>query len=153
CRRLVEIGVSHGYSSLWLAHAARLTGGRLTSLEISASNVKIARQNLEEAGLSDLVEIVLGDAREILRTVHGPLDFVLLDSWDDTYVECLEIIVPLLRPGGLLVTDNVTPREPSISSFVRALEDHPLMETVNVPIGRDIQVSAKALDRRVDEQQ
>ncbi|MDP7619469.1 MAG: class I SAM-dependent methyltransferase [Dehalococcoidia bacterium] len=146
CRRLVEVGGSHGYSSLWLAHAARLTGGRLTSLEVSATNVEIARQNLEEAGLSDLVEIVLGDARKTLRAVHGPLDFVLLDSWDDTYVECLGIIVPLLRPGGLLVTDNVTAGEPGTAPLVMALEDHPLMETVNVPIGRDIQVSAKTLD-------
>ncbi len=146
CKAVVEVGVSHGYSSLWLAHAVRLTGGRLTSLEVSATNVEIARQNIAEAGLSDMVEIVLGDARKTLRTVRGPLDFVLLDSWDDTYVECLAIIVPLLRPGGLLVTDNVTPGEAGTEPLVRALEDHPQMETVNVPIGRDIQVSAKKVD-------
>ena len=146
CKAVVEVGVSHGYSSLWLAHAVRLTGGRLTSLEVSATNVEIACQNIAEAGLSNMVDIVLGDARKTLRSVQGPLDFVLLDSWDDTYVECLGIIVPLLRPGGLLVADNVTPGEPGTVPLVKALENHPLMETLNVPIGRDIQVSAKKAD-------
>ena len=146
CRRLVEVGVSRGYSTLWLAHAPRLTGGRLTSLEFSPANVEFARQNLIDAGLSDMVDLVPGDARKTLSTLEGPLDFVLLDSWEETYVDCLKLIVPLLRPGGLLVADNVTVGEADTAAFVEALHGHPLMETVHVPIGREIQVSIKRLD-------
>ena len=145
CNRLVEVGVSHGYSTLWLAHAARLTGGTVTSLEINPKNIEFARRNLADAGLSDAVDLVLGDARDTLSTLSGPIDFFLLDSWEDVYLECLELIVPLLRPGGLLVADNVTAGTARTDAFVQALHDHQDIETINVPIGRNIQVSAKRL--------
>ena len=145
CKRLVEIGVAFGYSTIWLAHAARLTGGRLTSLEINPKTLEFGRRNVAEAGLSDVVDFVEGDALETLRDIRGPLDFVMMDCWEELYIPGLELIVPLLRPGGLLVTDNVTPGEPGTDPFIRALREHPMMETVSVPIGRDIEVSAKSL--------
>ena len=145
CKVLVEIGVAHGYSTICLAQAARATGGKLTSLEIRPKALEIARQNLAEAGLSDMVEFLQGDARELLRTIQGPVDFVLLDCWEDVYVDCLKLIVPLLRPGGLLVADNVTPGNPESDNYIRALHDNPEIETVSVPIGRNIEVSGKTL--------
>lgn len=146
CTTLVEIGVSHGYSTLWLADAARITGGRLTSLEVSPRSIERARRNLDEGGLRDMVDFVEGDARETLRSLHGPVDFVLLDCWDALYVECLPLIVPLLTSGGLLVADNVTPGKPDSDSYISAVRACPQLETVSVPIGRDIEVSVKRLD-------
>ena len=145
CKALVEVGVAHGYSTIWLAHAARITGGRLTSLEVNPKSIEIARRNLAEGGLSDMVDFVLGDGRETLRTINGPIDFVLLDCWEYLYVDCLNLIAPILRPGGLLVADNVTPGTPEADRYIQALKEHPLMETVSVPIGRNIELSLRRL--------
>ena len=144
-KRIVELGVAHGYSTIWLAHAARITGGRVTSLEINPRAIELASKNLDEAGLADYVDFVLGDARETLRSLEGPIDFMLFDCWEWLYVECLDLTVPLLRPGGLLVADNVTAGEPGVAEYLDALREHPLMETVSVPIGRDLEVSGKKL--------
>ena len=125
-QRLVEIGGSYGYSTVWLAHAARITGGQFTSLEVNPKLIEIAKRNVAEAGLTDNVTHISGDARETLVSVEGPLDFVLLDCWEPLYVELpldfvlldcweplyvelLDLIAAKLRPGGLLVADNVIP--------------------------------------------
>jgi len=146
CKRLVEIGGAYGYSAIWLAHAARITGGCFTSLEINPKLIEIGRRNLEEAGLADMVESVQGDAKETLDTLETPLDFVLLDCWEPLYVELLNIIAPKLRPGGILVADNVLPGHPDSDQYIQALHGHPLMETVSVPIGRGIEVSTRRLE-------
>ena len=145
CKRIVELGVAHGYSTIWLAHAARITGGRVTSLEINPGALDIARKNLDEAGLADYVDFILGDARETLKSLEGPIDFILMDCWEWLYVDCLEVAAPLLRPGGLLVADNVTAGDPGVAEYQEALRSHPLMQTVTVPIGRDLEVSGKKL--------
>ncbi len=145
-RKVLEIGASHGYSTVILADAVGVTGGSLTSLEISEDNVQTTTVNLAEAGLSDHVTIVHGDAMETISGVSGPLDFVLLDCWEEVYVPLYPHVIQLLRPGGLIVADNVTAGAQGTAEFVQTLEADPIMETVNVPIGRDIQVSAKRFD-------
>ncbi len=145
-KRLVEIGSSHGYSSVWLAHAARITGGQFTSLEVNPKLVEIAKQNVAEAGLTDNVTFIAGDARETMSSVEGPLDFVLLDCWEPLYVELLDLIASKLHPGGLLVADNVIPGREGSDEYIQALTDHPLMETVSVPIGKEIEVSVRRLE-------
>ena len=146
CKRIMEIGAAYGYSAIWLAHAARITGGRLTSLEINPKLIEIGRRNVEEAGLADMVDYVPGDARETLDTLETPLDFVLLDCWEPLYVEILDTLAPKLRPGGILVADNVNPGNPDSDQYIQALHEHPLMETVSVPIGREIEVSTRKLE-------
>ena len=143
CKQLVEIGGAYGYSAIWLAHAARITGGRLTSLEINPKLIEIAMRNVAEAGLIDMVEFVPGDARETLGTVETPFDFVLLDCWEWLYVEMLDLLATKLRPGGILVADNIDPEKEESGLYIQALHNHPLMETVSVPIGRGIEVSVR----------
>ena len=92
CKQLVEIGGAYGYSAIWLAHAARITGGQLTSLEINPKLIEIAPQNVAEAGLIDRVEFVPGDVRETLSTIETPFDFVLLGCWERLYVEMLDML-------------------------------------------------------------
>ena len=145
-KRLVEIGGSYGYSSVWLAHAARITGGQFTSLEVNPKLIEIAKRNVAETGLTDNATHISGDARETLVSVEGPLDFVLLDCWEPLYVELLDLIAAKLRPGGLLVADNVIPGREGSDEYIQALADHPLMETVSVPIGKEIEVSVKRLE-------
>ena len=145
CKNLVEIGGAYGYSAIWLAHAARITGGRLISLEINPKLIEIGRRNLEEAGLGGMVETIQGDARETIESLETPFDFVLLDCWEWLYVEILDTLAQKLRPGGLLVADNVNPGNPDSDHYIQALHEHPLMETVSVPIGREIEVSMRKL--------
>ena len=145
-KRLVEIGGSYGYSAVWLAHATRITGGQFTSLEVNPKLIEIAKRNVAEAGLTDNVTHISGDARETLVSVEGPLDFVLLDCWEPLYVELLDLIAAKLRPGGLLVADNVIPGREGSDEYIQALADHPLMETISVPIGKEIEVSVKRLE-------
>ena len=145
CKRIVELGGAYGYSAIWLAHAARITGGSVTSLEISPKLIKIGRQNLEETGLADMVETIQGDALETLPTLEDPLDFVLLDCWEWLYVDILKILAPKLRPGGLVLADNVNPGNEDSDNFIQALHEHPLMEAVSVPIGREIEIITRKL--------
>ncbi len=141
--KLVEIGVAYGYSTIWLAHVSRLTGGKLHSLEINPKLIEIASQNVAKAGLSDQVNFVLGDARENVASIDAPFDFVLLDCWEWLYVEMLGILEAKLRPGALIVADNVHPGVQECDRFAEAVSAHPSFETVYVPIGRDVQVCMK----------
>ena len=134
-KKIMEVGVSHGYSTVWLAHAARLTGGRLTALEVNPKSIEIASRNLAEAGLSDYVDFVQGDAIQTLRTLDGPFEFILLDCWDRLYPEMLPHVMPLLGPNGLMATDNVDPHDPASAHFRRLLQKYPFIQTVNVPLG------------------
>src|SRR5277367_6254714 len=87
-RTIVEIGASYGYSTVWFAEAARATGGRVISFELDASKVDYIRPRLERAGLTAFVEFRIGDAREQLRSLDMPIDFVLIDLWKDLYIPC-----------------------------------------------------------------
>src|SRR5215470_15342753 len=104
-RRILEVGTSNGFSTIWLADAARATGGRVTTLELNPDKIALARTNLGKAGLADVVDIVEGKAADTLATLPGPFDLVFLDADRPSYLTYLELVVPRLRTGGLLVAD------------------------------------------------
>ena len=104
---ILEVGSSYGYSTVWLAEAARETGGKLISLEIHPEKQKYARESIQKAGLDRFVDFRLGDARESLGKLTGKVDFVLLDLWKDIYIPCFELFYPRLKPGALIVADNM----------------------------------------------
>lgn len=144
-RKIIEVGVSHGYSTIWIAHAVRITGGHLQSIELNPRNIDYATRNLQEAGLSEQVDIKKGDARDILSTTDGPIDLIFMDCWESVYVDLLKLIIPILRPGGLLIADNVTPGHEDSDKYIAALHDDVHMDTISVPIGRNIEISSKKL--------
>ena len=135
-RRIAEIGTSGGYSTGWLAAAARETGGHVTTLEIDPAKVERARGNLSDAGLESFVTVVEGDARRTLATLEGPVDLAFLDAEKELYLDLLEPLVRLLRPGGLLVADNLLSHAEELAGFRAAAEAHPELECVLVPIPR-----------------
>lgn len=141
---ILEIGTSHGYSTVWLAEAARATGGVVITLDLAEQKQAYARERLRSAGLSDQVEFVLGDALESLRDLPGPFDFVLLDLWKNLYTPCFELFYPKLNAGALIVADNVTYPE-DIKGVVKAYQTRvrsaPGMESLMVPIGNGIELS------------
>ncbi|WP_079194341.1 O-methyltransferase [Streptomyces sp. CB02923] len=106
-RTVVEVGGSVGYSTLWLAEAVRATGGRLYSIEVDPGKQAEQRDNVAEAGLADVVELTTLEAPALVPTLTGPVDLVLLDHWKELYVRDFDACWPALRPGGLVLADNI----------------------------------------------
>ncbi len=141
--RILEVGTSNGYSTIWLADAARATGGRVTTLELNPAKVKLARENLARAGLADRVEVLEGRAVDSLGTLPGPLDFVFLDADRGNYLTYLELVVPRLVPGGLLVADNVSSHAQELHDYLARVKSHPALFSVTVPVGKGEEISFK----------
>jgi len=143
-KRLVELGTSYGYSTLFLAQAARQTGGTLMTFEIDESKQRFARHEIEEAGLGGSVEWHLGDATALLRTIEGSVDFALIDLWKDLYVPCFEILYPKLSEHAVVAADNMLePRyvradAEAYRALVRSKSD---IQSVLLPIGNGIELS------------
>jgi predicted O-methyltransferase YrrM len=148
-RRILELGTSYGYSTVWLAEAARQTGGKVVSLDVAPGTQAYAREKLAAAGLSDQVELVSADALEFLKTWTQPLDFVLVDLWKDLYVPCLELFFPRLAPGALVAADNMlrpSPTHDNARAYRRAVRAKPGIESVLLDIGSGIELSRLAAE-------
>ncbi len=124
---IVEFGTSFGISTIYLAAAARQTGGRVIGSELEPSKAKKAQANLEEAGLADVVEIRVGDAMQTLKDIDGPIDLLFLDGWKDLYVPVAQLLEPNLRHGALVLADNIHTFRAEIQAYVdhMAREDGP----------------------------
>jgi predicted O-methyltransferase YrrM len=107
-KRIVEVGTSIGYTALWLGEAARATGGHVIGMEAIEAKHQQAVGHIARAGLSDVVEIRLGDAKKIVQELTGPIDLVFLDAWKDDYFAYFDALLPKLRVGGGIVADNIT---------------------------------------------
>ncbi len=134
-RRVLEVGTSNGYSTIWLAWAARDTGGHVETIERAAQKVALARANLERAGLSDRVTIHQGVALAVLRDLTGPFDLIFLDADRPNYLAYADLLLARLRVGGLLVTDNVVSHAHELGDFLARLKGDPTLESVTIPIG------------------
>jgi predicted O-methyltransferase YrrM len=140
---IYEIGTSAGYSTLWLAVAARPLGRKVTTFELLPEKVKLAQETFQAAGVETTVELVAGDAREYLEN-YDHFAFVFLDAEKEVYADCYELIVPRLVKGGLLVADNaINHREALAPVLERALSDE-RVDALIVPIGRGELVCRKA---------
>jgi predicted O-methyltransferase YrrM len=144
-RSILEIGTSNGYSTLWLAEAARDMGGRVTTVELSDSKVALASANFARAGLASVIELVHGDATSVLtRSAADAFDFVFLDSERSEYPGWWVHLRRVLRPGGLLVVDNATSHREEMAPFVALLEADRSFATSLVPVGKGELLAVKA---------
>jgi predicted O-methyltransferase YrrM len=144
---IVELGSSFGYSTLYLAEAARRTGGTLYSYEIRQEKQQHARERIAAAELTPHVQWRLGDAVQLLADQPGPIDFVLLDLWKDMYIPCLDVFHPNLAPNGLIVADNMLYPEfnrPDGAAYRTAVRAKPEMEAVLLPIGQGIDLACRS---------
>lgn len=144
-KRVVELGTSTGYSGIWLALGLRKAGGKLITFEIDRERAGIAQENFRRAGVSDIIEIVLGDANVETRKVTGNLDMVFSDADKENYLSYFRILSPLLRKGGLFVSDNM--RRPSPDpAYVRAITADPAYDTVFINMeGQGMGITSKKL--------
>jgi len=133
--RTIEIGTSAGYSTLWVALACRLRGRRVTTFEFMAEKIALARETFAVAGVTDVVELVCGDARDYLDDLDD-IAFCFLDAEKEIYGECYEAVVPRLKSGGLLVADNAIDHASTLQPMLdRALADE-RVDAMIVPIAK-----------------
>lgn len=149
-RRVVEAGTSYGVSTIYLAAAVRDTvaaeGGEgvVIGTEHEPQKVAAARGHLDEAGLGDYAEIREGDLRETLRDLEGPIDFMLVDIWIPMALPALELVTPVLRPGALVVCDNVVSgRREYVDYLARVRDPAGPFLSVTVPGQGGLEISMK----------
>jgi predicted O-methyltransferase YrrM len=144
-RNIVEFGTSFGISTIHLASAVRDNGGgRVITTELTPDKARRARQNLEEAGLADLVDIRQGDALLTLRDLEDPVDLLLLDGWKNLYLPVLQRVEPRLRPGAVVIADDLDVFPEAHKPYLEYIRnpDNGYV-SVEVPLGDRIEVSLR----------
>jgi predicted O-methyltransferase YrrM len=139
---ILELGTSYGYSTIWLAEAARSTGGRLTTMELHGYKAAHARDMAGQAGLAEHVDFKIGDAVQMITELPHGIDFVLIDLWKEFYVPCLEAFYPKLNPGAIIVADNIIrPGKDGALRYVETVRAKPGMSSILLPVGAGLEVS------------
>ncbi len=141
-KRVVEIGTSTGESATWMALALRATNGHVYTHEIDEGRAKVAEENFRKAGVDELITIVMGDAHETVKKYLDPdspmyvdtdqnqyIDILFLDADKEGYIDYLNKLMPLLRPGGLIIAHNMNTRQADMN-FVKAITEDPRLETL-----------------------
>lgn len=141
--RMLEIGTSSGYSTIWLAWCARATGGSVISIDHSAGKLALAGANLNRAGLRQFVELLEGDATELARAVPGPFDFVFFDSVQVRPHLQLEWLLPKLTDDALVLADNTLSHPEGMAPFLAMIDAQPGFQRVVVPVGKGLCVACK----------
>ena len=135
-KRILEIGTSTGYSTLWLAYAAQATSAKIITLEIDAERSELAHQNAVDFSLDRFVEFLVSDAQDYLHQTTEKFDFILLDAERDAYCDYWNYLPQILKEkGGLLVVDNVVSHESEVKDFLNLIRDNPKFSTAILPIG------------------
>ena len=142
--RALEIGAASGYSAIWIGLGLRETGGRLVTIEYDPQRAKEAQANIGRAGLSDIVQVVPGDAFKAIPGIQGQFDFVFLDAWKRDYQRFFEMVYPRMPGRGLFVAHNVLNKKSEMGDFLATIETHPnLFTTIVAPSGEGVSVSVK----------
>lgn len=150
-KRVLEFGTCLGYSTIWIAQALKETGGRLISVEYNKDLYEATKRNVKLAGLSEFVDLILGDANEIIDKVEGPFDIILQDSDKSLYSAMLERCISLTRKSGLIIADDVLFKpmgipekfsQPVHEYVKKVFADKRLYSTI-LPIGDGLAISTK----------
>ena len=140
-KRILEVGTSNGFSTIWLALAARDRAGAVTTIEVSEGKTSLARENFKRAGVEDVVEIINGAAFDVVPTLAGPFDFVFLDAEKREQRRYLEELLSSLAANALVVSDNVIDLGRSLTDYLDFVRNDPRFVSVMIPIGNGEEVS------------
>jgi predicted O-methyltransferase YrrM len=142
--RVLEIGTSNGYSTIRLAAAVAPVGGRVTSIDRNPDKHALARANLRRAGLLDRVELLIGDATEVISGLPGPFDLVFFDADRTSAPDQLTLLLPKLAPQALLLADNALSHPDEIAGYLAALDRLDRCEHTVVPVGKGLSIAYRA---------
>ena len=145
-QRVLEIGTSNGYSTLWLARAAQAIGGAVTTVERSDYKARLARENFARSGLSSKITLLHEDTQLVLaRSADAAFDLIFLDAERTEYPSWWLDLRRVLRPGGLLVVDNaIAPAPEQLAPFIALIEADAAFTTSLVPVGKGEFLAVKA---------
>ncbi len=145
-KRILELGTSYGYSTLFLTDAARAVDARVITMELADYKQAFAQEMLVKAGLEDVVEFRCGDAVAMINADEGAFDFILLDIWKELYTPCFNAFYPKLSEEAIIASDNmITPEmaRPDVRVYREAVRAKGDLQTVLLPIGQGIELSVK----------
>ncbi|HEV8191486.1 MAG TPA: class I SAM-dependent methyltransferase [Ktedonobacterales bacterium] len=143
-QRVLEIGTSNGYSTIWLAWAVSTSGGQVTSVDRLAEKHELADANLRRAGLRERVELVSGDATGVIGGLPGPFDCIFFDADRFSAPAQLELLVSKLTPDVLLFADNALSHPQEIASYLAAVDALPEFEHTILPVGKGLSVAYRS---------
>ncbi len=142
-KHVVEVGTSNGYSGIWFCLALRTTGGKLTTHEIDRNRASLARENFKRAGADPIVTLVEGNAHETVKNLKEPIDVLFLDADKEGYFDYFNKLLPLVRPGGLILAHN-TSMAGGMQDYLKAITTSADLETIFVrESGAGISVTLK----------
>jgi len=143
-QRALEIGGASGYSAIWIGMGLRDTGGRLVTIEYDPVRAKELADNIKRAGLSDIVQVLAGDAFQQIPKIAGTFDFVFLDAWKKDYKRFYDMVYPRLDKGALFLAHNVVNKKSEMGDFLDAIQKQPAVWTTIVsPSGEGMSVTLK----------
>ncbi len=140
---MLEIGTSTGYSTIWLALAAKENKGKITTLEYDPRKVKMATEHIRRANLEDIVTIIEGDAKATIKSFNQEFDFVFIDAEKEDYIEYFDLVFPKLKVGGIIIADNVVSHSDSLKVYVDYVRANPNTQSVLIPVGRGEELTLK----------
>jgi len=138
---VLEIGAGRGYSTIWLAAAVRLFGGRVLSLDRDHECIVDWRRNVADAGLEETAELVEGDAREMLPLIDDVFDVVFLDAANKQYEELFGLARGKLEPGAVVIADDVVLHADTLRAYTEARQADPTLLSTTVPLDRGLELS------------
>jgi len=152
-KKILEIGMSVGYSGLWFADAimSNTQDGQITTIDREQFKIDSATQNFEEAGVSSLIKIRKGEARKILHEIkeefgENYFDFIFIDADKESYIEYFDLCLPLVRKGGIIAADNILFPErfnEMMADYLSHVRNNPNVQSVTVPIDNGEEVTIK----------
>jgi predicted O-methyltransferase YrrM len=144
-KRIVEFGTSFGISTIYLAASVKDNGGGIViGSEIEETKAAQAREHIEEAGLSEYVDIRIGDALQTLADPGNTVDMVLMDGWKNLYLSIIKILTPHLRPGAIVLSDNIHTFKRTLAPYVAHMQEPANgFHSVTLPLGDGLQYSVR----------
>lgn len=146
-QHLLEIGTSNGYSTIWLAWATQAFGGYVTSIDRDEHKQQLADKNLQRAGLRQYVDLVCGDATEIVTNLSGPFDCVFFDADRFSAPDQLKLLLSKLTPDALVLADNALSHPQEIAAYLTTLDALQEFDSLIVPIGKGLSVAYRGVER------
>ena len=131
-KRGIEVGSASGFGAINMGIAFEKTGGHLYTLEIDPQSVKVCRDNLKKVGLENTVTCVEGDALKTLPTLEGEFDFIFIDALKQDYLKYLKSVEAKLKPGSVVVADNVIRSARAMKDFLDYIQNSPDYDTVTI---------------------
>jgi len=144
--RLLEIGTSNGYSTIWLAWAARPVDGHVISIDRDENKLALADANLRRACLRDVVELIGGDATQIVADLAGPFDCVFFDADRLSAPSQLALLLPKLTADVFLLADNALSHPQEIAAYLSTVQALPQFEHLVIPIGKGLSMAYRQTD-------